>query len=146
MQFKTHCYMVFETRSSKSLHCITILIWAHNDLQPYRSSTSCTSVCWTWRSACLMSLCNLCLFLLCCAGMAAGYTVSDLPHDVQRPISDQRSLRHGARTRTQHWTTSRVWSLRQEVYTKTPSKDSSVDGSWCRWREDLWMQRLFKGL
>ena len=44
----------------------------------------------------LMSLCNLCLFLLCCAGMAAGYPVPDLPHDVQRPISDQRSLRHGA--------------------------------------------------
>ena len=49
---------------------------------------------------------NQCLFHMACVfkpilsslstGEDMGYPVSDLLHDVQRPISDQRSLRHGA--------------------------------------------------
>ena len=65
------------------------------------------------------------------------HPMSDLLHDVRRPISDQRSLRHGACTKTTKWGTIWVWSLREEVYSEKQPDQAPVHCTWCWWRQDL---------
>ena len=69
----------------------------------------------------------------CASVLATSHPVSAVSHDVQRPISHHRSLRHGAR-----WTTftgdNRVWRMWQEVHGEIKHEATSCDSSWRRWR------------
>ena len=77
-------------------------------------------------------------FSLCISDMGYRYPVSDLSCDVQRSISDQRSLRHGACSEQQQktgasWRQARVRGLRQKVYTEKEPQTSSKYFSWRGW-------------
>ena len=76
------------------------------------------------------------------------YPVPDLLHDVQRPINDQRSLRHRACSERRQqktgasWRQARVRGLRQKVYTEKEPQTSSKYFSWRGWRWKLSVWRL----
>ena len=90
-------------------------------------------------------------FSLCISDMGYRYPVSDLSCDVQRSISDQRSLRHGACSEQQQktgasWRQARVRGLRQEVHTEKELKTSPVLCTPRWWCKKIWVRALFKGL
>ena len=80
------------------------------------------------------------------------YPVPDLLHDVQRPINDQRSLRHRACSERRQqktgasWRQARVRGLRQEVHTEKELKTSPVLCTPRWWCKKIWVRALFKGL
>ena len=90
------------------------------------------------------------------AVLAAEHPMSALSDDVQRPISDQRSLRHGARS-DQHqsaaaattrasWRQVPVWRLWQKIYTGRQHACALENCSRCWWRQDLPVWPLSQGL
>ena len=80
------------------------------------------------------------------SALAAGDPVSAMSHDVQRPISAQRSLRYSARkdiTSKAWWRNARVWRLRQDDFWQELVEAAHGDCSRRRWRQDVWVRHLF---
>ena len=104
-----------------------------------RASQLVTLKC-EWYQFCLCLLMPFTDCLRCpLSGLASGHRVSDLSHDVQRPINDQRSLRYRTRSvdaktevRARH-RESRVWCLRQKILQKRRFRISPGKCTWY-WR------------
>ena len=119
-------------------------VWFVMLLKAFRSHVSDAGL-WLelhWQGTCTTTILMFCIF----TALAAEHPVSTLSDNVQRPISTQRSLRHGAQAITAStrasWSKAPVWGLRQKVHKIRQHVQAHENCSRCWWRQDFPMWRL----